>query len=200
MSAATTTRLREATQQLRAAARLEGIEPDGPLGAWTRAQEAILDGLADHAERLERLSTDVLGDFKEAAEAELARQRVVTYRAELALRSAQDARESVDVEKARVAGDMIKDVSPKIVEGIREAVVIRERRYNRGVELRRAALVGFTMIGLVVGGYMWRLAQDWTAIEQLSQTQAGLQHCQDTSLYQDKDGHRLCLMTDFIPR
>ena len=200
MSVTTTERLREATQMLRLAARREGIEPDGPLGAWVEAQDAILTALADNADRQEHLVTHVLNDFKQAAEAELSKQRVITYRTELALQSARDARDSVEVEKARVASDMIKDVSPRIVDGIREAVVIRERRYNRSIELRRAATVGLVMMGLVIGGYTWRFSQDWTAVEQLSQTEAALQHCQDTSPYQDKDGRRLCAMSDFVQR
>ena len=197
---ATAAGLQTALVELHAAAKTEAIEVDGPLGAWVRAQDAIIQRMIDFSDRLDRLAREVLTDFREAAEAELSRQRIVTEQSKVALYAARDARDSVETTKTKVASEMIKDMAPKIVAGVSEAVVIRERRYNRSIEIRRAAYVGGTMLGLFLGGFTLRFVQDWTAVMQLSQSQAGLQHCKDTSPYVDKDGMRLCRMSDFIPR
>jgi hypothetical protein len=190
-------RLRMAIENLTIAARRECIEPEGPLGIWVESQQTAFRAMADLAEHQEKLVRDVAVEMKALAEGELAKLRVMLEMTRIALASARGAVKDLETEKVRVVSEMVQIVAPEVVKGIKDAVVIRQVRYNQGVQWRRAAYVGGTILMLVVGGYSWRTAQDWQDTTIAPLTRMALQHCQDTSKWIDDKGRRLCVITDF---
>jgi hypothetical protein len=190
-------RLRMAIENLTIAARRECIEPDGPLGIWVESQQTAFSAMADLVEHQERLVLDVAVEMKALAEEELAKLRVMLEMTRAALATARGAVKDLETEKVRVVSEMVQIVAPEVVKGIKDAVVIRQVRYNQGVQWRRAAYVGGTILMLVVGGYSWRTAQDWQDTTIALLTRIALQHCQDTSKWIDDKGRRLCAMADF---
>jgi hypothetical protein len=190
-------RLRMAIENLTIAARRECIEPEGPLGIWVESQHTAFRAMADLAEHQEKLVRDVAVEMKALAEEELAKLRVMLEMTRIALASARGAVKDLETEKVRVVSEMVQIVAPEVVKGIKDAVVIRQVRYNQGVQWRRAAYVGGTILMLVVGGYSWRTAQDWQDTTIAPLARMALQHCQDTSKWIDDKGRRLCVITDF---
>ena len=93
-------------------------------------------------------------------EAEIQQLREANKQAVHAMNEANAALRRAKVEAETVTLKTIQDLGPQILKGIREAVVIRERRYNRKVEWRRASLVAVAVLGLFLGGYSWRAWQD----------------------------------------
>ena len=95
---------------------------------------------------------------------------------------------------------MVNKVAPELVKGVRHALVIRERRFNRKMEWTRAALAGAAMFALVIGGYTWRTVQDWSLLSQTSYEDTALQRCLDKSTARDAQGNTLCNINDFLQR
>ena len=58
---------------------------------------------------------------------------------------------------------MIKETLPLFAERLKDALVIRERRWNDDVKRRRFATAGLVVLGLVFGGYGIRVWQSWEA-------------------------------------
>jgi hypothetical protein len=191
-------RLRLAAGALNDAARRECIEPGGPLGAWVDAQHQALLAMADVAEHQEHLITGVVGGIRAAADQELARQRIITEQAQLALESARDAASKLEFEKGRVASQMIERVVPDMIEGVRNALVIRERRHNRRSEWLRALTAAALMLLLTAAGYVSGTRHDRDLSSRLEAMGSAIQRCRDTSRWTDEAGHRLCQLDIFL--
>jgi len=82
---------------------------------------------------------------------------------EVALRQARTAQISLQVEKENLTAMMVKETLPLFVERLKEALIIRERRWNDDVKRRRLATAGLMTLGLVFGGYAAHVWQAWTA-------------------------------------
>lgn len=184
-------RLRAAARALRKAARAEYIEPDGVLGTWVEAQDQALMAQADVAEHQERLITHVLGPLERAAEAQMTRLSLV-------LNSAERTDKLLARKAEVVAGDMIKTVTPQMVAGVKEALVIREHRYNDLMQLYRGICVVTCTLSLLLGGYLWRLGQDREDVALAARLRPAIQHCEDTSRWY-ADGKKACLLEDLLP-
>lgn len=195
-------RLRAAALKLRKAALVECIEPDGPLGAWVEAQDHALTAQADVAEHQERLITDVLGGADKAIGTRLGECKALAESTRAMLASVERAQVVLEIKTQRVMGEMIERLTPQLVEGVREAVVIRERRYNRKVETSRIAGVVAVALGLLLGGYIWganRNPSDEQDRLVASRVRLAIQRCQDTSRWVDDAHQRLCSLADFLP-
>lgn len=190
-------RLRIAVDDLTTAARRECIEPEGPLGIWVEAQQTAFLAMADLVEHQETLVQAVAVGMKALANEELTKLRVMLEMTRAALTTVRGAVKNLETEKAQVVSEMIQIVTPQIVKGIKNALVIREVHYNQDVQWHRAGYAGAAILMLVVVGYVWRTAQDWQATTIAPLTSMALQHCQDTSKWVDDKGRRLCVMADF---
>lgn len=198
-------RLRVAALRLRKAALAECIEPDGPLGAWVEAQDHALTAQADVAEHQERLVTDVLGGADKAIGTRLGECKALAEATRTMLASVERTQVVLDIKTQQVMGEMIERLTPQLVEGVRDAVIIREKRYNRKVETSRIAGVVAVALGLLVGGYVWGASgnpsggQDQLDREVASRTKLAIQHCRDTARWLGDDHQPLCSLTDFLP-
>jgi hypothetical protein len=162
--------LRTAAEGLIAAGRVEGIEPEGPLGQWLEAQAEALRALAEILGGQELRFEELMRNVSAAARAELGKLAAATelgnnvVRAgEVALRQARTAQISLQVEKENLTAMMVKETLPLFVERLKEALIIRERRWNDDVKRRRLATAGVVVLGLVFGGYGVHVWQAWNA-------------------------------------
>jgi len=162
--------LRTAAEGLIAAGRVEGIEPEGPLGQWLEAQAEALYALAEILGGQELRFEELMRNVSAAARAELEKLAAATelgnnvVRAgEVALRQARTAQISLQVEKENLTAMMVKETLPLFVERLKEALIIRERRWNDDVKRRRLATAGLVVLGLVFGGYGVHVWQAWNA-------------------------------------
>jgi len=167
---AAVTRLRTAAEGLIAVGRAEGIEPQGPLGQWLNAQAEALRALAEILGAQELRFEELMRNVNAAASAELeklvaaaALGNDVVRAGEVALRQARTAQISLQVEKENLTAMMVKETLPLFVERLKEALIIRERRWNDDVKRRRLATAGLVTLGLVFGGYAAHVWQAWTA-------------------------------------
>jgi len=167
---AAVTGLRTAAEGLIAVGRAEGIEPQGPLGQWLDAQAEALRALAEILGAQELRFEELMRNVNAAASAELeklvaaaALGNDVVRAGEVALRQARTAQISLQVEKENLTAMMVKETLPLFVERLKEALIIRERRWNDDVKRRRLATAGLMTLGLVFGGYAAHVWQAWTA-------------------------------------
>ena len=167
---AAVTGLRTAAEGLIAVGRAEGIEPQGPLGQWLDAQAEALRALAEILGAQELRFEELMRNVNAAASAELeklvaaaALGNDVVRAGEVALRQARTAQISLQVEKENLTAMMVKETLPLFVERLKEALIIRERRWNDDVKRRRLATAGLVTLGLVFGGYAAHVWQAWTA-------------------------------------
>jgi hypothetical protein len=106
------------------------------------------------------------------------------------LRQARTALISLEVEQENLTVKMIKETLPLFAERLKDALVIRERRWNDDVKRRRFATAGLVALGLVSGGYGAHVWQSWDATSGFAwclwnQLQAsGHAYCDLTSLKQ----------------
>ena len=70
---------------------------------------------------------------------------------------------SLEVEQENLTVRMIKEPLPLFAERPKDALVIRERRWNDDVKRRRFATAGLVVLGLVSGGYGVHEWQVWDA-------------------------------------
>ncbi len=162
--------LRSAAEGLIAAGRVEGIEPEGPLGQWLEAQAEALRALAEILGGQELRFEELMHNVSAVARAELEKLAAATelgnnvVRAgEVALHQARTAQISLQVEKENLTAMMVKETLPLFVERLKEALIIRERRWNDDVKRRRLATAGLVVLGLVFGGYGVHVWQAWNA-------------------------------------
>ena len=167
---AAVTGLRTAAEGLIAVGRAEGIEPQGPLGQWLNAQAEALRALAEILGAQELRFEELMRNVNAAASAELEKLVVaaalgndVVRAGEVALRQARTAQISLQVEKENLTAMMVKETLPLFVERLKEALIIRERRWNDDVKRRRLATTGAAVLGLVFGGYGIHVWQSWEA-------------------------------------
>ena len=142
-----------AAEGLTEAGRVEGIEPEGPLGQWLEAQAEALRALAEILGGQELRFEELMHNVSAAARAELEKLAAATelgnnvVRAgEVALRQARTAQISLQVEKEDLTAMMVKETLPLFVERLKEALIIRERRWNDDVKRRRLATAGISGI------------------------------------------------------
>jgi hypothetical protein len=185
--------LRASAEDMEQAAWRTGLTPDEPLGIWVISLRRILTDLADLSEVEARGVSAVVEGTRKLVDAEISQLRAANEGAVRAMNEANAARSRAKIEAEKLTLKTIADLAPKILEEIRDAVVIRERRYNRTIEVRRACLVGAAVLGLFLGGYSWRARQDG------NDASAALVRCLKQPL-QAPDGERYCAFSALFPQ
>ena len=191
-AAVATEDLRASAEDMEQAAWREGIEPSGPLGIFVTAVRRTLISLADISEKQSRGVAATISGAQKLIDSEVAKLRLANEVATRAMNEAMAARNRAEVEAEKLTLKTISGLAPKILEEIRDAVVIRERRYNRKVEWRRASLVAVAVLGLVLGGYCWKAWQDGDASE-------ALVRCLKQP-FQAPNGDRYCSFSTLFPK
>lgn len=192
-------RLRASALALRRAARAEHIEADGPLGSWVEAQHHALMAQADVAEQQEQLITSVLEGISKAAQVELANCAALLQAARTMLATADQAKQVGEERTRQVASEMIKAVVPQVVQGVRDAVVLREVRFHRNVEVMRGVIYISVFIGFLLCGYSLRVYERWSDDGLIDDVRRGIYHCKETSRWVDQNQQKLCPLADFLP-
>jgi hypothetical protein len=188
-------RLLSAKEQLVAAGRAEGIEPEGPLGKWLEAQAEALLALAETLNGHELRLSEQMNKITEAARTELQKLAAATelgnnvVRAgEVALRQARNAQIVLAVEKENLTRKMINETLPLFAERLKGALVIREKWWNEKVKRRQWAVAVLAAFGLSGFGYGMHVWQTWNGM-------SAFEWCWAHPL--PSGGHVYCDMTGF---
>jgi hypothetical protein len=196
-------------QALRDAAQAWGLQPNHPEGVFISTMIGTQSGFADLALSLAEELHAVVLQARATAVEELARQRVVTEETRYALgeanaaisnlkTGAKVAIQQIEAEKTAAMTKLIKCIVPEMVRGVREAIVIKERRYNHAVEWMRGLGIGALMLSLALGGFIWGTWSDWGLTARVENIGSAIERCQLTSHWADDKGKRLCEMDDFV--
>jgi hypothetical protein len=110
----------------------------------------------------------------------------------------RDALARLEVEKTKVTAQLIDRIVPDMIRGVKDALVIKERRRDRNMEWTRALGAGGIALALVVSGYVWGTWSDWGMASRIESVGAAVERCQVTSKWADDKGQRLCQMSDFL--
>jgi len=187
--------LRAAADRLIADGRSEGIEPDGPLGRWLEGQAQALAGLAGLLDDQTLRFEELIGGIRTAADAELQKAAAATELAnqaikagELTLRQARTAQIALQVERESLVLRMIKETLPLFADRLKQALVIREQRWNDDIRRRRFVAAGAVALAVFLAGYALRA---WSESDRLAAFDRCLAHAQ---LVQ---GHFWCEVTAF---
>ena len=190
-------RLRATHEAIAVAATEWGLRQGHPewrfVSALIDAQASFADMVVEFADEL----TSLTAEHREAAKAELGRQQVARDETKFALTQARGAIRDLDVEKTRMANDMLEAAIPKLVKGVKDAVAVREVWVSRGRALQQALTVAVAVVLLVVGGYSWRMVQVWDVSDAALRNSEGIDSCKASSRYIDAEGHRLCRLDAF---
>lgn len=160
--------LRESVARLIEGARRDGIEPDGPLGHWLAAQAGALESLAfvlqSQADRAEAL----LNGIDAAAKAELAKAaaaleqgKKAIAQGEIVLAQARAAQYHLHLSEQTLVSRLVNDTLPLFAQHMKEALVIRERRWNRDKGRQRMVLTGSMTLAVFLSGFAIRTVVDW---------------------------------------
>jgi hypothetical protein len=171
-----------------AAAEEWGVDPDSVEGRFVSALLGTTRWLGRLCVAAQARAEAVVRENREAAERELAQAREIRRAAEVSLKQARTALISLEVEKENLTVKMIKETLPLFAERLKDALVIRERRWNDDVKRRRFATAGLVALGLVSGGYGIHVWQSWEA----TTTQ---EWCLWNQL--QANGHTYCDLTSF---
>jgi hypothetical protein len=187
--------VRAAADRLVADGRSEGIEPDGPLGRWLEGQAQALAGLAGLLDDQTLRFEELIGTIKMAVDAELQKAAAATELAnqaikagELSLRQARTAQIALEVERESLVLRMIRETLPLFADRLKQALVIREQRWNNDLRRRRYATAGAVVLAVFLGGYALRA---WSESDRLAAFDRCLSHAQ---LVQE---HYWCEVTAF---
>ncbi|WP_424140117.1 hypothetical protein [Roseomonas chloroacetimidivorans] len=167
--------LRAAAEDMEQAAWRMGLAPHEPLGIWVASMRRTVTGLADLTERQAEAVAATVEGTRKVLDAEVAQLRAASEAAAHQMHEAKAVLTRAQVEAEKLTLKTLQDLTPKILEEIRDAVVIREKRYNKSMEWRRYGLVGLTAVCLLLGGYAGRAWQDWSATTALA-------HCVENPL------------------
>jgi hypothetical protein len=195
-------------QALRDAAQAWGVQPNHPEGLFVSTMIGTQSGFAELALSLAESLHAIVQDARAGAEDELAKQKAVTERTRQTLvkasgvienldRGAQQAIEKIEVDKTRVLKQLVQDILPEMTRGLRDVLVIKQRRYNHNLEFLRALCLGVLMVGMMLTGYFWGTWSDWGMAGRVETIGAAIERCQLTSHWEDDKGNRLCEMKDF---
>jgi hypothetical protein len=99
-------------------------------------------------------------EHREATERELAAAKELTRSAKAGLTQADVMLTVVQVEKENLVAKMIKETLPLFAERLKEALIIREKRWNDDVNRRHLATAGAVTLALVSAAYGVRAWQD----------------------------------------
>jgi hypothetical protein len=194
---------------LRNAATEWGLQPEHPEGIFVSTMIGTQAGFADLALSLGEALHVIVRDARAAAADELGRQRILTQQTRVALENANGAIinmeagarvviNKLDQEKEKVTARLIEEIVPEMIRGVKEALVIKERRRDKNMELTRALGASGLALALVISGYVWGTWSDWGLSSRIESVGAAIQRCQITSKWADDKGHRLCEMSDFV--
>lgn len=150
-------RIRAEAAGLRQSAEHDQIEPGGTLGHWLRSQEAVLLGLAEMAEHMDRtarhLEERVEATISNTRDLSISEVHKLKEATALAQRTIEGLRVAETVAKLRTdeaVSTVVKSVTPDLVKALTTVTVVKERNWNRRQNL--TGVVVFACLLLIVFG------------------------------------------------
>ena len=152
-------RLRACVGQLEEAMRVEGIDPTGPLGVWSRALGSTVSALAILAEDQAHRVDEKVVAVERAMLAQVERVKVavdearaLTNHLKVEIEHNKERRKDDNLALAKELGGNIKDT-------LKTSLLIRERRWNRAQNWTAAMLAASVMMGCTAVGARWNASQ-----------------------------------------
>ena len=159
--------LRSCIIGMRTAAKAEQIDPEGPLGVWVQAQEAMLLSMAHFAElQTDRLVETVREvDLAMTAavtlvEAEVQRVRVTNETARVETMRLRSQGDVLKEERLKAGDDLAVRMSDKIQDHLKHVMLVRERRWNLRQNLRLVGIFAGVLFAVFLGGQWMALHGD----------------------------------------
>lgn len=181
-------------RQTEVAAREWGVRPDHLEGRFVSALLAALTWLG----RLIRAAVaDMKASAREhraAAAVELEKLRVANEATLNVLDQARVALAGSEVQREKAVGRFVETIAPQVVEAIKEAVVIRERRHNQRVQWGRAAGIATVAGGLLLGGFVWGSRRPSDAAVAGAVALERIRQCQAAPVKDGRTGETFCPM------
>ena len=151
--------LRSCIIAMRAAAKAEQIDPEGPLGVWVRAQEAMLLGMIDFAElQTDRLVESVsmvdrsMTSAVTLVEAEVKKLTATREEARQQMWVWREENERMKEERLRAGDDMAIRMADTIKDRLKTSMLVRERRWNLRQNLGLVGIFTGVLFATFLGG------------------------------------------------
>lgn len=147
--------IRRCVQEFARAVQDEGIDPQAPLGIWSRALQNSLGALALFMDLVAERVDERAEVVERAMQAEVERVRVAIQQcqAETMLARMKTA-ETVELRKVENV-ELARELGTEISKTIRTAALVREVRFNRRQNWSAVALLATVLLGCFVGGAVW---------------------------------------------
>jgi len=152
-------RLRSCIIAMRTAAKAEQIDPEGPLGVWVQAQEAMLLSMADFAELQTDQIVERVGSVERSMKATV--ERVQAEIAKLVATREEARQETLKIreegrllkeERLQAGDDLAIRMSDKIQDHLKQVMLVREKRWNLRQNLRLVGMLGGVLFVVFLGG------------------------------------------------
>ena len=179
---------RHRMEEVEIAAREWGLRSHEPEGRFVSALLGAVGMLGQIARANQGRIEEVVREGREAAAADLARARELSKAADLALRQSRQALIGLEVERENLVLRMIKETLPLFADRLKQALVIREQRWNSDLRRRRYATAGAVALAVFLGGYALRA---WSESDRLAAFDRCLSHAQQV------EGRYWCEVTAF---
>ncbi len=151
--------LRSCIIAMRTAAKAEQIDPEGPLGVWVQAQEAMLLSMAHFAELQTDRIVETVREVDRAmtaavtlVEAEVQRVRATNETARVETMRLRSQGDVLKEERLKAGDDLAIRMSDKIQEHLKDTVLVREKRWNLRQNLRLVAMFAGVLFAVFLGG------------------------------------------------
>lgn len=155
--------LRQALDDMEAAAWDAGVSPVEPLGVLYRSQRAVLTAFAKLATDQQRVVETMIQDTRAVMDAEVERLHRANMLAEATIQQLKAAGTAGEADAEKVLAKVVEFIAPEVATVLRDTVVVREHVHNKRA-LRRHHLKGAGLVlALMVVGYSAHAWQTWGA-------------------------------------
>jgi hypothetical protein len=155
-------------RQVDEAARDWGLRTDQLEGKFISALMGAISWSGRVCARAQEEFKALFREHRVVAERDLATAREIARIVAGGVRHTEILLTVSEVEKQELAAKMIKQALPLIAAGLKDVLVIRERRLNDNVKYRHWLLAGTIVLGLYVFGYGTHVWQSWPATSAIS--------------------------------
>jgi hypothetical protein len=135
---------------------------------WNEPEGRFISALLTAMQTFSRLAVSAQATIEIAAQegrasarADLERVRELARSAEIVLAQARAAQYHLHLSEQTLVSRLVNDTLPLFAQHMKEALVIRERRWNRDKGRQRMATAVAAALGLVMFGFVIRTALDW---------------------------------------
>ncbi|MGI4794291.1 MAG: hypothetical protein ACRYF2_04715 [Janthinobacterium lividum] len=133
----------------------EGIDSSSSLAVWGKAQRDCLNVMILIAENFAERIDDRTDAVERAMNTQIERVKVEIERCRQETQRLQAVTGLAVEERKKDSQELAKELSKLISKGIKEATLIREKRFNRMQNWSAAGFLAFCLLSCFVGGQVW---------------------------------------------